>query len=119
MDLLVTIVLAVAIAVIYYFGKQYVDWQKLRPIMVEIANIILRVENERKLRKNEVDKLENVAFTGEEKKSLVEKTIEKELPEADKERIKRSPFKSIGKIVEYVFLNIAQPIILGRLAGKR
>jgi len=121
MDFIITIVVCIAVGVIYYFGKQYIDWQKLTPIVAEIVNLILRVENERQACKENVEGGEDslVPLSGEEKKREVVKLIEKELDPEDIVRIRRSPFKTIARFVEYIFVNIAQPIILGRLANRK
>ncbi len=106
METIIEIMLIVIIVIATYFLKKYSDWQALRPIIAEVVRIILKVEKE------------NKTLNGEAKKEIVESEINKNLEQQDIKKIKKSPFKKIGRFVQYVFVTFAEPIIIAKFGKK-
>ncbi len=101
------VVVLVLVGVFAYFGKKYFDIEALKPIIALIEKIILDVEKS------------NKDLSGVAKKQIVEEIIAEKFPVADLRKIKKSPLKTIGVAVEYVFQTFAQPMILAKFGKKK
>ena len=97
------IALVVILSVIAYFLRKYIVWEELKPIMTDIAKMIMDIEKEQK------------RTGGAAKMELLEKTIATTLPETDLLKIKKSPFRTIKRFAQFVFTTIAEKAILSRL----
>ncbi|MCL2064058.1 MAG: hypothetical protein FWG98_06760 [Candidatus Cloacimonetes bacterium] len=106
METLYLLFMVILIGVLLYFGRKYVNHEELLPIISDVVRFILQIEKE------------NNKSSGIEKKVMVEQLMEQELESSAINKITRSPFKSIGSFVQYVFTVFAEPIILSKFKKR-
>ena len=102
----IPIILIIIFSMIAYFLRKWLKLEDLKPIIAEVAKLIMDVERTQK------------ECSGESKMDMVKDLIEVKLPVSDIIKIKKSPFKSIGRFAQYVFTTVAEQAILSRLKGR-
>ena len=107
MNIIICILIAMSSGVLLYFGKRWINYQELLPIISEVARLIIQVEKDYK------------KSPGVEKLQLVENLVSKEVSPEEIKLIKKCKFTSIAKFIQYVFTTVAEPLILSRLNRGR
>ena len=106
-DILKIVVFLAIFCLSYYVLIKLLNWHELKTIIPEVIHHIMDVEKESRDARNQ----NGVEITGHDKIELVVKRIEKTDPDII-ETAKKSAFRKIGRFVQYVFTNFAEPLIL-------
>ena len=100
------IAFAFGCGLVLQIGRKYLILENLKPYIPMVSKIILTVEKECRTQ------------TGAEKMAIVEEKIIEVLPTEAIKKIKKSPYKTIGNFVQFVF-GIVEPIILTKMGIRK
>ena len=109
MGVLKIITVITVISLTIYALIKFLNWQELKTLIPEVIKYIMEVEKESR------DNYANGSLQLPMSSSIKLQTVVNRIEDSNQDitqAVKKSTFKKIGRFVQYVFTNFAEPIIL-------